>query len=93
MHWTKFAEIATKEDVLNQIIHLAYTQTLWQFIYTLAVSKIYNSTHQAKENSVMTLVYINVIRTTLNLIMDNSEEQLLSLDFMNKMAAIKGRII
>ena len=76
-----------------QIIHLAYSQTLWQVIYTLAVSKIYKSTHQAKENSVMTLVYINVIRTTLNLIMDNSENQLLSLDFMNKLAAIKARII
>ena len=79
--------------MLNQIIQLAYSQTLWQVINTLAVSKVYNSTHQAKENSVMTLVYVNVIRTTLNLIMENSEDQLLSLDFMNKLAAIKARII
>ena len=78
--------------MFDQIIQLAYSQTLWQVINTLAVSKVYKSTHQAKENSVMTLVYVNVIRTTLNLICDNSDDQLFSLEFMNKLAAIKARM-
>ena len=83
--------MATKMGVLNQIIELAYSQTIWQLINTLAVTKIFKSTYQAKENAVMTLVYINVIRITLSLLMENNPGQLLSLDFMNKMAAIKER--
>ena len=84
--------MATKSGILNQIIELAYTQALWQFIGTLAVSKINKSTYQAKENAVMTLVYINVIRITFGLILEHNEGELLSLDFMNRMAAIKERV-
>ena len=71
---------------------MAYTQTLWQFAGTLAVTKINKSTHQAKENAVMTLVYINVIRITITLIMDYNDGKLLSLEFMNEMASIKERV-
>ena len=74
---------------MEQIIELAYSQALWQFIDTLAVTKIYKSTHQAKENAVMTLLYINVIRITLQLIMDTNDDQLLPLEFMNNMTEIK----
>ena len=84
--------MATKEGVFNHIIELAYVQTLWQLVNTLAVSKVYKSTHQAKENSVMTLVYINVIRLSLQLMLDHQDKQLLSLDFMDKMAAIQDRV-
>ena len=83
-HWQKFAEIATKAGVLKQIIQLAYSQAIWQFVETLAVTKINKSTHQAKENAVMTLVYINAIRITIALIMDGQNEQLFPLNFMNK---------
>ena len=78
--------------MLKHIIQLAYSQAIWQFIETLAVTKINKSTHQAKENAVMTLVYINAIRITIILIMDGQNEQLFSLNFMNKMAEIKARI-
>lgn len=77
---------------MEQIIHLASVQTLWQFIGTLAVTKINNSTHHAKENAVMTLFYTNVIRIALLIIMKNNDEQLLPLEFMNKMAAVKDRV-
>ena len=79
-------------DVLDKIIQLAYLQTLWQFVGTLAVTKINRSTYQAKENAVMTLFYINVIRMTLQIIMKHNEEQLLSLGFMDEMAAIQDWI-
>ena len=85
--------MATKSGILNHIIELAYIQALWQFISTLAVTKINNSTYQAKENAVMTLVYINVIRITLGLILEHNQGELLSLDFMNKMAEIKDRML
>lgn len=79
-------------DVLDKIIQLAYLQTLWQFVGTLAVTKINRSTYQAKENAVMTLFYINVIRMTLQIIMKHNEEQLLSLGFMDEMAAVQDWI-
>ena len=85
--------MATKLGILNPIIELAYIQALWQFISTLAVTKINNSTYQAKENAVMTLVYINVIRITLGLILEHNPGELLSLEFMNKMAKIKDRVL
>ena len=79
--------------MLNHIIDLACAQAIWQFSGTLAVSKIYKSTYQAKENAAMTLVYINVIRITLLIIMDGNDNQVFSLEFMNKMAAIKERVM
>ena len=91
-HWQKFAEVATKAGVLKHIIQLAYSQAIWQFVETLAVTRINKSTHQAKENAVMTLVYINAIRITITLIMDGQNEQLFSIEFMNKMAEIKARV-
>ena len=91
-HWQKFAEMATKAGVLKHIIQLAASQAMWQFVETLAVTKINKSTHQAKESAVMTLVYINVIRITIMLIMDGQKDQLFSLEFMNMMASIKARI-
>ena len=84
--------MATKAGVLKHIIQLAYSQAIWQFVETLAVTRINKSTHQAKENAVMTLVYINAIRITILLIMDGQNEQLFSIGFMNKMAEIKARI-
>lgn len=84
--------MATKENVFGHIMQIAYTQTLWQFINTMAVSSINKSTFQAKENAVMTLVYINVIRITLFIIMENNENQLFSMEFMSEMAAIKERV-
>ena len=80
-------------DVLDRIIQLAYLQTLWQFMGTLAVTKINRSTYQAKENAVMTLFYINVIRITLLVIMKNNPDQLLPLDFMDAMASVQEKII
>ena len=85
--------MATKENVFGHIIQIAYTQTLWQFIGTLAVSNINKSTFQAKENAVMTLVYINIIRISLFIIMENNDNQLLSMEFMSEMASIKERRI
>ena len=76
---------------MDQIINLAHLQTIWQFIGTLAVTKINKSTYHAKENAVITLFYINVIRMSLQMILKNNEDQLLTLDFMNKMAAIKDK--
>ena len=84
--------MATKENVLGHIIQIAYSQTLWQFISTMAVSSINKSTFQAKENAVMTLVYINIIRSTLFIIMENNEDQLFSMEFMSEMASIKERV-
>lgn len=78
--------------VLDKVIQLAALQTIWQFIGTLAVTKINKSTFQAKENSVMTLFYINVIRIALQMILKHNKDQLLPLDFMNKMASIQERI-
>lgn len=80
-------------DVMDRTIQLAFLQTIWQFTGTLAVTKINKSTFQAKENAVMTLFYINVIRITLLMIMKKNEDQLLPLAFMDKMAAIKERVI
>jgi len=91
-HWKKFAEIATEQGVLDHIIDLSCAQAIWQFAGTLAVSKIYKSTYQAKENAAMTLVYINVIRITLLVIMDDNDNKVFSLEFMNKMASIKERV-
>ena len=79
-------------EVFDRIIHMAYTQTLWQFISTLAVTKINKSTYQAKENAVMTLFYINVIRMVLMVIMKNNPDRLLPLEFMDEMANIQDWI-
>ena len=57
------------------------------------MSKIYKSTYQAKENAAMTLVYVNVIRITLLLIMDGNDNKVLSLEFLSKMASIKERVL
>ena len=74
---------------MAKIIGLAYSQALWQFISTLAVSKVQNSSQQAKENAAMTLVYINALRSTLLLIMNNMKDKLFSINFVSAMAAIK----
>ena len=89
LHWRKFAETATKIKVFDKIIQLAYAQTIWQFAGTLAVTKINKSTHQAKENAVMTLFHINVIRMVIVILLKSNDE-LFSLDFMTKMASVKG---
>lgn len=78
--------------VCDGILQLAGLQTVWQFIGTLAVTKINKSTYQAKENAVMALFYTNVIRMVLAIIIKNNGEQLLPLDFMHKLASIKERI-
>ena len=75
--------------MLGKIVELAYTQALWQFISTLAVSKVQNSSQQAKENAAMTLVYINALRSTLLMIMSNMHDKLFSINFVSAMAATK----
>ena len=70
-------------------MELAYSQALWQFISTLALSKVQNSSQQAKENAAMTLVYINALRSTLLMIMSNMKDKLFSIDFVSAMAATK----
>ena len=82
--------MATKARVLDRIIDLAYTQALWQFIDTLAVSKVQDTSRQAKENAVMTLVYINTLRITLMLMMAINDGRLFSIEFVSELASIKS---
>ena len=81
--------MVTEFKAFDKIIELCYAQTIWQFTGTMAVTKINKSTHQAKENAVMTLFHINVIRTVI-LLLIKSNDELFSLEFMTKMASVKG---
>ena len=72
------------------ILNFAYTQTLWQFADTMSVSKLHHSSQQAKENAVMTLVYINTLRITLALMLLKNDGQLMTIEFVTEMAAIKN---
>ena len=82
-------ETVIELQLLDPIIQMACSQTLWQFIGTIEVTRINRSTFQAKENAVMTLFYVNTLRTMLLLIMEKSDNQLVSLEFMSNMATIK----
>ena len=82
--------MATEAKVLEKIVDLAFTQTLWQFIDTLAVSKVRQTSKQAKENAVMTLVYINTLRMTLMLMMAINDGRLFSIEFVSELASIKS---
>ena len=61
-HWLRFAKEIIQNRKFEFWIDRAFTQALWQFIIALPAMNIKGSTAQAKNNSVLTLVYINATR-------------------------------
>ena len=89
VHWARFADEVAKQRVLDQFIELGAPQALWQFTNTLGVVVSSKSTREAKENAVVTLIYINVTRLVLAQMLSPNKGKLLSTDFLEKLAAVQ----
>ena len=79
-----------KQGVLNDFIQLAATQALWQFVNTLGVVVTSKSTREAKENAVVTLIYINVTRMVLAQLLSSSSSNILSSKFLEKLSKVQS---
>ena len=89
VHWTSFANAVIKNQVFNEMLQLAAQQALWQFANALPLINIDDSTQSAKENSVFSLIYINLVRIVLGQMVQGTDKPLLSLEFLTKLAKIE----
>ena len=70
-------------------IHLGASQALWQFVNTLAVIPNSRSSTEAKENAVVTLIYINVTRMILVQMLDPTKTSILPMEFLDKLSKVQ----
>ena len=70
-------------------IQLGASQALWQFVNTLAVIPNTKSSTEAKENAVVTLIYINVTRMVLAQMLDPTKSSILPMEFLDKLSKIQ----
>ena len=61
---------------------------MWQFTNVLPLLEVTDSTQSAKENSVFSLIYINLARIVLGQMLPEDGSPILSLEFLTKMAKI-----
>ena len=90
VHWARFAEEVAKQNVLDDFIQLGASQALWQFANTLGVVISSKSTREAKENAVVTLIYINVTRMALAQLLSSNTKTILSQSFLEKLSKVQS---
>ena len=83
-----FAKKVVELNLFNDYLELAYQQAYWQFCNALELLEVQKSSQQAKENSVLSLIYINFTRMVLSQMLNGPGDNILSKDFLNKMAKI-----
>ena len=89
MHWARFADEVAKQKVFDPFIQLGSIQALWQFTNTLGVVVTSKSTREAKENAVVTLIYINVTRMVLAQMLGPNKDKILSSNFLEKLSKVQ----
>ena len=88
MHWAIFAKVVAESNLFEDFLEMSYQQAFWQFCDTLTMANVKASTQSAKENAVLSLVYINMTRMVLSQMLKNAKGSLLPLSFLNKLAKI-----
>ena len=88
LHWASFAKIVVEKNLFEDFLELAYQQAFWQFVDALTMMKVDDSTQCAKENAVLSLVYINMTRMVLSQMITKTTTNILPLAFLNKLAKI-----
>ena len=89
-HWASFAKIVVEKNLFQDFLELAYQQSFWQFVDTLIMSNVDASTQCAKENAVLSLVYINLTRMVLSQMTKMTTGNILPLAFLNKLAKVQN---
>ena len=89
VHWARFADEVSKQRVFDPFIELGSIQAMWQFTNTLGVVVTSKSTREAKENAVVTLLYINVTRMVLAQMLGPSKDKILSASFLEKLSRVQ----
>ena len=90
-HWASLAKMVVEENIFNEYLEMAYQQAFWQFCISLGQSDVKASTQCAKENAVLSLIYINFTRMVLSQMVKATETEILPvlpLEFLNKLAKI-----
>ena len=90
VHWARFAQSVIKLRLFDDFIELGASQALWQFSNTLAVIPNNGSSRAAKENAVVSLIYINVTRMILAQMLGPNSKEILPEEFLNKLAKIQS---
>jgi len=88
MHWAAFAKVVVEKNLFEDFLELAYQQAFWQFCDTLTMSNVDASTQCAKENAVLSLVYINLTRMVLSQMIKGTDKNILPMAFLNKLAKV-----
>ena len=88
VHWTSFAKQVIELAPFTHFLQMAAQQSIWQFTNVLPLLDVSDSTQSAKENSVFSLIYINLARIVLGQMLPEDGSPILSLDFLTKMAKI-----
>ena len=90
-HWASLAKAVVEKNLFNDFLEMAYQQAFWQFANSLAMTDVAASTQCAKENAVLSLIYINMTRMVLSQMVHATGEEIspvLPLEFLNKLAKI-----
>ena len=90
-HWAALAKAVIEQNIFNDYLELAYQQAFWQFANSLLMSDVEASSQCAKENAVLSLIYINLTRMVLSQMIHvtgDTIKPVLPLEFLNKLAKI-----
>ena len=88
-HWVAFTQAVVKQRVFEEHLQLAGQQALWQFANVLPIMDVDKSTQAAKENAVFNMIYINFLRIIFAQMLGEDDSPVFSMDFLNKLAALK----
>ena len=90
-HWAIFANKVVEKKLFDGFLELAYQQSFWQFVNCLAMEDVTATSQAAKENAVLSLIYINLARMVLGSMLGPvfTADGIIPKTFMDKLSKVK----
>ena len=84
-----FANKVIEKKLFDGYLELAYQQSFWQFVNCMAMEDVTATSQAAKENAVLSLIYINMARMVLGSMLVFTADGIMPKSFMDKLAKVQ----
>ena len=88
-HWRRFSKSVAKKKVFVKIMDVAFTQAFWTYVKATEALELYGATVTAQQNSTLTMMYLHSMRVVFSKLLEDRDDGVLTLAFLQKMAAVK----
>lgn len=88
-HWRRFAQSVAKKGVFKPIMNVGFVQAFWSYLRGTEAMELYGATLTAQQNATLTMMYLHSLRMVFAKLLEDRVDGVLTLAFLQKMAAIK----